>query len=131
MATFKLGKLVRDKTVEIYEDSAVTHIEHHYLSKPSLTQQLLVKLQEEAAEAKAAEDKAELIDEIGDVLTIIDALCENEGITPQELEKAKEQKTKDRGAFEKGLWIDHIEVSDPDDIWYQYCDARPHKYPRI
>lgn len=96
-----MGKLVRDRIPDIIRESGrepdVRRVEGEELRKA-----LKDKLVEEALELKDADDVSP---EMADVLEVIDAIYEAYGISPLEVEKIRDNKRKERGAFKEGQYL--------------------------
>jgi predicted house-cleaning noncanonical NTP pyrophosphatase (MazG superfamily) len=96
------NKLVRDKIPEIcraHGDVAKTHVitdDREYLAA------LIAKLREETNEVEAEP----IVDELADVLEVILAIGQTQGITPQQIEAARAKKATDRGGFEKRIFLE-------------------------
>lgn len=97
-------KLVRDKIPEIIEASGGKPITKT-LADDEYLRELIKKLKEETEEL--AEDNS--VEELADVQEVILALCEYLGISKEELERAREQKAKQRGAFKKRIYLEGVE----------------------
>jgi predicted house-cleaning noncanonical NTP pyrophosphatase (MazG superfamily) len=85
-------KLVRDK----YNDPDTSRMP---LSKHELKILLRAKLVEESTEVLTAITKADIIEEIGDVLDVIDAICYHFKIDPKTLEEVRKEKIERKGSF--------------------------------
>lgn len=94
------NKLVRDRIPELIEQAgkqAVTRV----LDEGEYAQALLRKLQEEAAEY----ERSGGIEELADVLEVVYALAAAQGVSPQQLERLRQDKRAERGGFERRLWL--------------------------
>lgn len=98
------NKLVRDKIPEIIKADGKNPVTRK-LSNIEYLDELVKKLREEIGEFEADHSAEELADIQEVVLALIDALK----IERQELEKLRKQKTKDRGAFTKRIYLEKVE----------------------
>ena len=88
------------------------------------------KLIEEAHEVHDTSDHQEVIAELADVLEVIDGLCKAYDISMQDVLKEKEKKCEERGGFEKGIYIDSLEM-DENNPRVSHFRKTPDKYPEI
>ncbi len=130
MKKFVYDKLVRDLTPEQLEENRGANVHYTELQGKHYIQELRRKLVEEVEEIIDAKDRKELLEECGDVCEVIAALCEAHGITADEVIQAQSEKRKRHGAFNKGMYISHIEVA-PDTEHAAYFQQRPAKYPEL
>ncbi|WP_221088378.1 nucleoside triphosphate pyrophosphohydrolase [Deinococcus aquaedulcis] len=89
-----MPKLVRDRIPELFGGQATP------LPEAAFRAALHEKLQEEVTEYLESGE----VEELADVLEVIFALAELDGLTPAELEKARAAKAQARGAFVRRLW---------------------------
>ena len=100
-----MGKLVRDRIPEIIKKDGKTPI-IKILSNEDYLKELDKKLYEEVAEYQA--DMS--IEEMGDVLEVLFAICESRGHTVEELLRVRESKREKRGGFkDKIYWVGNEE----------------------
>jgi len=92
----KYTKLVRDKIPEILDKKGVMY-EKKIASPEELKSWLVKKLKEEVAEFLEVEN----VEELADVLEVINALKKLPEFS--DVEKAREEKAKERGAFDDGI----------------------------
>jgi predicted house-cleaning noncanonical NTP pyrophosphatase (MazG superfamily) len=97
------NKLVRDKILQIIEEAGHGH-EARTLSEEEFRKKLKEKLVEEAQELLKAPSE-ELLNELSDVLQLVRSVAENEGIEFDEVEEKRKKKKKERGAFEKRIFL--------------------------
>lgn len=98
------NKLVRDKIPEIITANDQTpHI--RVLDDSEYQLELHKKLQEEVSEY--LEDVN--TEELADILEVIYALGARLGVTPRELEKLRAEKARERGGFEKRIFLESAE----------------------
>src|SRR5579872_912235 len=127
MIKFYCNKLGRDKGLESFKEQNISP-RYKLLTGQELCAQLKRKLIEEADEVRDALSKNEITAELADVLEVVDGLCKAYGIDPQELARVKTQKYQDRGGFEKGLFIEYLEM-DETNPRVKHFRASPDKYP--
>ena len=127
----KTGKIARDNFLEgTMRCDSSAKISYKYLAGQDLQVRLLEKLVEEAAEVCDANDLQNLTEELADVLQVVETIRKHNNITKKELEMVKSKKQHTRGAFNKGLFIEWIEVDINSEL-YKYCASCPDKYPEI
>jgi predicted house-cleaning noncanonical NTP pyrophosphatase (MazG superfamily) len=99
------NKLVRDRIPEIIKknaDSCVTK----KLNQKEFRLETLKKVVEEANELLAAKDsKIEMIKELADLKEIIDTVMSAHKISNKEVSKEKKIRKKQRGGFEKKVYL--------------------------
>ncbi len=127
--TFRLNKIVRDKIVEMLTPRSVNIITKQLSAEERLLH-LKRKLVEEAQEALEAKNRAELIEELADVLEVAAACARAMDITPEEIAAARLIKNESKGGFDECMFIDKI-VYDSNEHFYHYCLANPDKYPEV
>lgn len=129
MRTFYQNKLWRDKAVEKMEKhGSVMH--WRWLDDAQYSQQLLLKLVEEAQEAVDAQSGNDLIEELADVRDIVDALCTLHSITSEQIAQAQAARYQERGGFLNRVFVEKAEHPEGS-FGVEYCLAQPHKYPEI
>ncbi len=100
----RYNKLVRDKIPEVIEKDG-HKAKFKILSEKDYIIALDKKLLEEVKEYQA--DKS--IEEMADVLEVLYAICSARGYTTDELEAKRQEKNKNRGGFEKRLFLEYVE----------------------
>ena len=99
------GKLVRDLIPDVIR-AAGGQPEVRHVSGDELLRAISAKLMEEAQEVvKAADNRAELVEELADVSEVMAALMKLRGIGKDEVARAAEAKRAKRGGFEAGVWL--------------------------
>ena len=96
----KHGKLVRDKIPDIIAkngDQSVTQI----LTGNAYRKELSRKLQEETIEF----EESGQVEELADILEVVYALAAVEGVSQLQLEEIRARKQKERGGFDKGIFL--------------------------
>ena len=97
-------KLVRDNIPEIVEERTGKKVKTRILEDDiEYLEFLLRKVEEESHELVHAEGREHLAEEIADVLELIDALLEVNGLKWEEIRKLKEDKEQERGGFKKRI----------------------------
>ncbi|MFI4965318.1 MAG: hypothetical protein ACHP9T_08125 [Caulobacterales bacterium] len=84
---------------------------------------------EEAAEAKAATSRVELIDELADLREVMLTLAATSGIAETEIEARRMAKHAERGGFEDRIHNAAVE-GDETSAGVAYYLARPAQYPQ-
>jgi predicted house-cleaning noncanonical NTP pyrophosphatase (MazG superfamily) len=129
MIKFLCNKLGRDKGLEGFKAEGITP-KYKILNGQEWQDALKNKLLEECHEVSTAHNKQEVISELADTLEVIDGICKAYDISHEEVEQAKAKKYHERGGFEKGLYIESLEM-EPDNPKVQHFRASPDKYPEI
>lgn len=102
------NKLIRDKIPEIIKkDNAVPKISE--LNDEQFKLALKEKLVEETKELLEAKTDEEILNELSDVLQLLESIALNNGLSVADVEKQKEKKKRDRGAFEKKLFLEYVD----------------------
>ena len=128
MPRFYFRKLVRDRVVNnCLEDPKVLHTEYRALEGSEYIQELIYKIQEEAAEIDAG-DRHDALKELADLQAVIDSIREELGFTEVELNEAKVDKMQQKGAFTKRHYIEYLDLAD-DSEWIEYFRKDSEKYP--
>ena len=104
MAVKTYNKLVRDLIPDIIEASG-NKCRTRVLSDEEYLEMLDAKLDEELAEYH----KDQNIEELADLLELIRAAAIARGYTLEELETARAEKAKERGGFEKKIFLIDVE----------------------
>lgn len=98
------NKLVRDKIIDIIEENGKT-AKYAILSDNEYRQELNKKLQEEVQEY--IEDNN--IEELADIVEVIYGILNSMDVTIEEFEKVRIKKQKERGAFNKKIYLEKTE----------------------
>ena len=97
-------KLVRDAIPEIIQQLGGT-CEVVTLTEEQYQQALREKLVEEAHEVAQVSNPQGLLVELADVYEVLDALVSIYGISIQAIQEEKERRRKERGGFQKRLYL--------------------------
>ena len=97
------NKLVRDKIPEIIEKDGREAV-YHVLQEVDFIAELDKKLNEEVKEYQ--KDKS--LEEIADILEVLYAICKARGYTVEELDAKCKEKSEERGAFDKKLYLEYV-----------------------
>ena len=125
---FKVDKLIRDKLPAMMEAQGLTVFTRR-LDDAEFIARLKDKLVEEAAEARAAGGRAELIDELADLREVMLALAGAADIADAEIEVRRLAKRAERGGFDDRVHNAAVE-GEADSVGVGYYLARPGQYPR-
>lgn len=128
MPKFRFNKLVRDKIADHIQANGGV-VESRILDTDEYVIALKKKLAEELAEYGDATPEEEL-SEIADVYEILDTLAMVRGFSNADITAKRKKKNEKNGAFEKALFIDHIEI-DENDPWLPYYRENADRYPEI
>ncbi|MGD0465712.1 MAG: nucleoside triphosphate pyrophosphohydrolase [Gammaproteobacteria bacterium] len=127
----QIGKIARDNFLEgTLREDATAKISYKYLTGQELQACLLEKLVEETTEVCDAGDLQNLTEELADVLQVVETIRKHNNISKKDLETVLSKKRETRGAFDKGLFIEWIELGLNSDLC-KYCLSYPNKYPQI
>jgi predicted house-cleaning noncanonical NTP pyrophosphatase (MazG superfamily) len=125
---FRVDKLIRDKLPAMMQAQGLTVFTRR-LDDAEYAARLKDKLVEEAAEARAAETRAELLDELADLREVMLAMAEASGITEREVEARRLSKRDERGGFDDRVHNAAVE-GDEHGLGVAYYLARPAQYPQ-
>lgn len=95
-------KLIRDRIPELMDADGVRY-QVDVLDDAAFRAALLEKLVEEAGEVGAAEGRSERVKELADVLEVVEALLEVEGVGWDEVRGVQEERRASRGGFQRRL----------------------------
>ena len=124
----RVQKLIRDRLPAIMRAQGLQVFDRR-LNAAEFIAALKDKLVEEAQEVGAATGRADLIDELADVMEVIAALAEASGVTPGEIEARRRAKRAERGGFDERVFNAAVEARDGLPA-AEYYLARPMQYPR-
>lgn len=129
MVRFYLEKLVRDKVVEKCKaDPQVLHTEYHQLDHAAYRRELQRKIHEEANEIPLGDDRLEeALQELADVQAVLDALRDDFGFSPQQVQDAVVRKAAHAGGFQERYYIAYNDLA-KDSKWVEVFRAQPEKY---
>ncbi len=99
------NKLVRDRIPDIIEADGETPITERVVDD-AYHEALREKLDEEVAEYQETGD----VEELADVLEVVYALGEQQGVDRSALEEKREQKRAERGGFDRGIVLKRVEA---------------------
>ena len=129
MRRFAYKKLVRDNILEVLKNDGATAT-FRILSQEDFVLELKKKLIEEVHEVSEVQDRTELLAELADVLEVIEGLAKISEFSSEEIATARQKKNEKRGAFLRGIYIDHIDA--PENSYVaDYCAKHPEKYPEL
>lgn len=98
------NKLVRDRIPEIIKkDGGIPVIRK--LSQKEFKAEVLKKVLEEAKELSEVKNREELLKECADLNEILETLIDAYKIDRKELNKVRSKRKKDRGGFEKKIFL--------------------------
>ncbi|MDP7980349.1 nucleoside triphosphate pyrophosphohydrolase [Bacillus multifaciens] len=103
------NKLVRDRIPQIIENNGKTFTTR-ILDEKEYIEEVCKKTQEELAEYREAETPEHKVEELADLLELVNALAQYEGVTLEDVEKVRKQKAEKRGGFQERIFL--IEVND-------------------
>ncbi|HYD45678.1 MAG TPA: hypothetical protein VEA79_10500, partial [Phenylobacterium sp.] len=126
---FRVEKLIRDRLPQIMRAQGLAVFDRR-LETAEFIASLKEKLVEEAGEAAASADRAELIEELADLAEVVAALAAAAGITAGEIEDLRLKKRAARGGFDERVYNAAVEAPDGTPA-IDYYLARPDQYPEI
>jgi len=97
------NKLVRDRIPEVIESTGKKYISH-IASEVEYKEELLKKVYEELEEFK----ENPCVEEMADIFEVLERLMAVYDIDVDKMLDIKEQKAKDRGAFEKRIILERV-----------------------
>lgn len=100
------NKLVRDKIPQIIRESG-EKCDINTLEDDNYILMLNEKLYEEIDEYKNASNK-EIVYELADIMEIVLAIAEHNGISKDELEKVRAEKSNERGGFKCKIFLEKV-----------------------
>ena len=101
------NKLIRDRIAEII----VSHGDEPKIStlnKKEYFVELKKKVLEEGKELVESEKRADIINELTDILELIDAIAKEKKIDPKDLKSAQKLKRFERGGFDKKIFLHYV-----------------------
>ncbi|MFB6071480.1 MAG: hypothetical protein ABEJ88_00770 [Halobacterium sp.] len=96
-------RLVRDRVPDVIRGNGETPVTHA-VAGDEYRDRLAAKLVEEAREYEADRDPGEL----GDVLDVVDAICEARSVDRERLDDQRAEKTAERGGFADGVVLERV-----------------------
>jgi diadenosine tetraphosphate (Ap4A) HIT family hydrolase/predicted house-cleaning noncanonical NTP pyrophosphatase (MazG superfamily) len=126
---FRVEKLIRDHLPDIMRNKGIL-VHERVMEQDEFIAKLHDKLQEEAKEIKHAKDKAELADELADMLEVIYALSMATGISLEQIEKARLAKLEAKGGFDRKIYNSSVEIEEANPS-IEYYLKKPQQYPLI
>ena len=127
--SFKIDKLVRDKTLEIMRKSGAC-VHERIMGKDEYITRLKDKLLEEATEVTDAASVQEIQEELADLLETMMSIANMYNITFEDINQTAKQKRLARGGFEKRIYVDYVEI-DSNHRMLEYYKAHKNKYPEM
>jgi predicted house-cleaning noncanonical NTP pyrophosphatase (MazG superfamily) len=105
-------------------------VDERVVEKDEYIQCLKEKLLEEAHEVLEATQRQDMQIELADVLEVVMTLCAALGISFETVMEERAKKKQNKGGFENGIYVSHIEV-DSDYERLEYYVTRPKQYPEL
>ena len=97
----KYNKLIRDKIPDILKEKGIK-----YKIRFADSKEYWEKLKEKLAEEVKEFSQSENIEEMADILEVIDAICAHKEFDKKKLQAVKNQKSSERGGFEKRIILE-------------------------
>ncbi len=127
MRSFLLNKLIRDKVLTSMQELG-QKITYRTLTRDEFRRELAKKLLEEANELDVEDSKAPK--ELADLLEVIERLGQELGKDFDELRKIQLQLREERGAFDKRIYVERLDLKD-DDPWVKYYLKEPARFKEV
>jgi predicted house-cleaning noncanonical NTP pyrophosphatase (MazG superfamily) len=105
-----LNKLIRDKVPEIIRKIGDVP-EITILDEADFRKALKIKMTEQAKELLAADSIDEILNELSDVVEVARAVAVDHGLSWEEVETHRQAKLREKGGFEKKLFLKSVEES--------------------
>ncbi|MGI6612690.1 MAG: phosphoribosyl-ATP pyrophosphohydrolase [Candidatus Nanosyncoccaceae bacterium] len=132
MPKFYLRKLVRDKILEdcLTNPDIYKKVDYRVLGDEEYVRELIHKVTEESSEipTDSEADLEEVLAELADLQSIVDALREHFGFSEEQLREAAKQKTAKKGGFVGRYYIES-QVLAEDAPLVEYYRANPDRFP--
>lgn len=123
---FTFDKLVRDKIPEMLRSKGC-EFQERYVEKEEYLPMLKLKLLEEVSELQQATETNEIIEEVADILEVLHATVKALGISFEQAEEYRISKRKERGGFDKGIFIPYVEIEETKPVVSYFC-SKPEQY---
>lgn len=107
----KFQKLVRDNIPQLIEKSGGT-TRWHVVPREGRYQALIDKIKEEVDELETSCTAEEFLEEAADVYEVLMALVYERGFIDADLTLKANQKRRDKGGFDRFLWLDEVSQRD-------------------
>ncbi|WP_301107166.1 nucleoside triphosphate pyrophosphohydrolase [Sporosarcina sp.] len=101
------NKLVRDLIPDIIERDGKTCVTR-ILDESAYIAEVNKKMYEELKEYEEANTAEEHVEELSDLLELIYAAAQFNGVTIEELETVRQEKAKKRGAFNERIYLEEV-----------------------
>lgn len=102
------NKLIRDRIVEILENEGLNY-NVRVLEEDEYLSEIKKKLHEEVKEFEQTTNKIEALEELSDILELTYAALAAQEQSFEELESFRLEKRRERGSFEKRLFLIEVE----------------------
>lgn len=106
-----MGKLVRDKIPNLIEKSGRIPVTKTLEGK-EYRRQLFRKFGEEFREYRQAENILDKAEEMADILTVLKAILEHDGVFFDDVYKLAIKKNQEKGEFKEKIYLDKVEESE-------------------
>ncbi|GGE54825.1 nucleoside triphosphate pyrophosphohydrolase [Priestia taiwanensis] len=98
------NKLIRDRIPEIIQQNG-KHPTTRILIESEYIEELCKKVSEELTEYREAKTMEHKVEELADLLELVNALAEYEGVTLKEVENVRREKAAKRGGFRDRIFL--------------------------
>lgn len=126
---FKIEKLIRDKIPAFLKSEGI-EVEARTLDDREYISKLKDKLLEETREVLETKNEDELCEELADVLEVLHAISEANGLAFNQVEQRRLKKREIKGGFEHKIFNSSVSLSEDNPAIHYYLD-KPQQYPEI
>jgi len=123
MKRFEFNKLIRSKLPERMREEGVT-LNLKNLSSEEYIEALKEKILEEAKEVAEANSKADLTEELGDLMEVMLTIAESQGINLSDIEQARLKKREQNGFFAPENYACYVELAEGNKKVMEYLENK-------
>lgn len=127
---FVFEKIIRDLIVPQMQRKGIT-VFTRALDPQETIVKLKEKLLEETQEVCASCTKEGLVEELGDVMEVVQAIASTHGLSLEDVLEVARAKKVEKGGFDTATYVTHISIPDDPHLvpFKAYYRARPKDYP--
>ncbi len=128
--TFLFDKLVRDNIIDLFEKDGAKTVSYQIEDNEEFLDAITQKLIEELEEVFNCESKEEVIKELGDFEEVLTTFKKLLDISPAEIAAAQKEKTKEKGGFNKRIYLETVTFPKNHPM-VKYYLKNEEKYPEV